>query len=404
MLQILRNRQLGYKNFIKSTAQIYFIEGIIAILGILLTKTAINYLGVEGFGQMVLMYNAATMCSIILAFGLKATLGVESLNKPSLTKIYPYFILYSAVLTLPITLTLFKYFFLFKGLEVLFIFVAAIGIATGGITVSKYQFLGDIKKLIKNHIIFFLFPLVLTIVLYQNRIGTYWLRVLVYFPLIIYFLYLLKAGFRESNKLNHFKILLNSNLMMLVYSLAQWILANGDAYLINKFHESTDVGMYLIHYKVASIISLITLPLLAVWNGYYTKYKRHSVNKNSYEKLSILVIISIVLVAGFVYICFDYIYKYFDKFTVVEDMLKFWLVSGLTIYVLNTMLVPLLIWRKMFKEMMFGALLSAALNLVLNTFMLPQNSIGVSGFITFLTYFTLTTLWLLMLFLRQKNI
>lgn len=238
---------------------------------------------------------------------------------------------------------------------------------------KKYLYLSVLQMII--NLIF-----VLYFVIFCNEGASGILKALLISNIILTPFYLLEVKKFIHITLN-IKILirsLNFSLPILPVLLSSWILNLSDRIFIERYFTTSEVGIYSLAYKIASLVLILATSFETALNPFFYKLANNDPNGSNKDKLKLifsnyvnLLIVISVLIFFFskeVFLLFDSNYYLAYNYVTFISLALFLSISG---GVFNLMIYQ----EKKTKYIMFSTIISASLSLLLNIILVPKYGI-----------------------------
>lgn len=370
----------------------YSIDVLLAVISILFTKTAIGFLGLEGFANMTVLYNSSIFISLLITFGLKNTFGRQIIDDKSIKLAMPKFIVINLIILSPFLILALYWFLDYSIFWISLTLISSLVIAFGNLKIAQFQFDGNVTKFLQTKFLFIVVPVAIIYTCYSFKIGSIDLRLLVYIPLIII---LLLEIFTNRFRLEYrkYQVLIITNISMFIYSTSQWLISSSDVFILEMYLTSKVVGEYIIYYKVATLQTLVLFPMLSLRNGYYTRVKNGVMSKEMFNKFTFFMLFVLILIFTMTCVFAKEIVNFFSQDIDYDIHILLILLIAQLLWILSSMLTPELVWHKKNRKMMVGAATGAVLNIILNLILVPIFGIYTSAYSTLICYGIIFIIW-----------
>lgn len=383
---------MNVKKIIIHLFKTYSLDVLFAVISILFTKTAVGFLGLEGFANMTILYNSSIFISLLITFGLKNTFGRQIIDDKSIKLAMPKFIIINLIILSPFLILALYWILDYSIFWIFLILISSLVIAYGNLNIAQFQFNGNVTKFLQTKLLFIVIPVVIIFTCYSFQIGSTQLRLLVYTPLIII---LLLDIFTNRFRLEYrkYQVLIITNISMFIYSTSQWLISSLDVFILEMYLNSKAVGEYVIYYKVATLQTVILFPMLSLRNGYYTKVKNGGMSREMFNKFTYFMLFVLIFVFTILCVFAKEIVNFFSQEVDYNNHISLVLLIAQFFWVLSSMFTPELVWYKRNRKMMMGATTGALLNLILNLTFVPIFGIYTSAYATLICYGSMFLIW-----------
>lgn len=238
---------------------------------------------------------------------------------------------------------------------------------------------------------------------WEGRIYPQVISGFIFAVIALYMLY--KLGYLNSLKVdkNYKKQALSYSVPLIFHTFGGYVINFSDRFFILVMLGMSDVGVYSVAYQIGMVMSLIQNSFNQAWVPFF--YEKLNENTESARmkivQITYIYTIFLIVISIAIYFMIPFIYTYFiDESYVEGSSIVFWVLFGFMFNGVYKMMVNFLFYDKRTVLIAILSLGSAALNIVLNYFLIKAN--GITGAAQ-ATMFTFLFFLLIMMFIVLRS-
>ena len=248
---------------------------------------------------------------------------------------------------------------------------------------------------------------IIFILLLENKkyIGWFWGRLIINFILSIYFVKIIISYFKFTFNFKHVKYILIFSVALIPYTLSGVILAHFDRIMIYQYTNASDAGLYSMAYNIGMLLLIFFSALKLAWVPKFFEYikkKQYNNHDSDIDKIFRLTIIaaSILILFGKDLGIFLVAEKFHSAFNIIPII-----VIGYVFFSIFEIYHHQIIYAKKSILSSIIALLSCAINIILNAIYIPKYGYTAGAYTTVISYLIMALLtWLVVKFYLNMHV